>query len=58
MRSTCSLYIDAGYLLASAATRVTGTSLRGGIHVDYAKLVSLGKAAPAPLKENQANTNH
>ena len=40
MRSTCSLYIDAGYLLASAATRVTGTSLRGGIHVDYAKLVS------------------
>ncbi|EEN89124.1 NYN domain-containing protein [Rhodococcus qingshengii] len=39
MRSTCSLYIDAGYLLASAATRVTGTSLRGGIHVDYSKLI-------------------
>ncbi|NKS56368.1 NYN domain-containing protein [Rhodococcus hoagii] len=40
MRSTCSLYIDAGYLLASAATRVTGTSLRSGIHVDYAPLIS------------------
>ena len=40
MRSTCSLYIDAGYLLASAATRVTGTSLRGGIHVDYSTLIS------------------
>lgn len=40
MRSTCSLYIDAGYLLASAATRITGTSLRGGIHVDYATLIS------------------
>jgi uncharacterized LabA/DUF88 family protein len=39
MRSTCSLYIDAGYLLASAATRVTGTSLRNGIHVDYSALV-------------------
>ncbi|WP_072816218.1 NYN domain-containing protein [Rhodococcus zopfii] len=40
MRSTCSLYIDVGYLLASAATRVTGTSLRSGIHVDYSGLVS------------------
>ncbi|MHC6215307.1 NYN domain-containing protein [Rhodococcus ruber] len=40
MRSTCSLYIDAGYLLASAATRVTGTSLRSGIHVDYSTLIS------------------
>ncbi|CAN5429177.1 MAG: NYN domain-containing protein [Rhodococcus sp. (in: high G+C Gram-positive bacteria)] len=39
MRPTCSLYIDAGYLLASAATRITGTSLRGGIHVDYARLI-------------------
>ncbi|SDC55950.1 NYN domain-containing protein [Rhodococcus tukisamuensis] len=39
MRSTCSLYIDTGYLLASAATRATGTSLRSGIHVDYAKLI-------------------
>ena len=40
MRSTCSLYVDAGYLLASAATRVTGTSLRSGIHVDYAELIN------------------
>lgn len=40
MRSTCSLYVDAGYLLASAATRATGTSLRSGIHVDYRALVS------------------
>ncbi|MFZ2530096.1 MAG: NYN domain-containing protein [Rhodococcus sp. (in: high G+C Gram-positive bacteria)] len=39
MRSTCSLYIDVGYLLASAATRVTGTSLRGGINVDYSALI-------------------
>lgn len=39
MRSSCSLYLDAGYLLASAATRVTGTSLRSGIHVDYGPLV-------------------
>lgn len=40
MRSTCSLYVDAGYLLASAATRVTGTSLRGGIHVEYSTLIT------------------
>ncbi|MCR8695273.1 NYN domain-containing protein [Rhodococcus pyridinivorans] len=40
MRSTCSVYIDTGYLLASAATRATGTSLRSGVHVDYAKLVA------------------
>lgn len=48
MRSTCALYIDAGYLLASAATRVTGTSLRSGIHVDYSALIgSLVDAAEA-----------
>lgn len=40
MRTTCSIYVDAGYLLASAATRVTGTSLRNGIHVEFSKLVS------------------
>ncbi|MGC0367599.1 uncharacterized LabA/DUF88 family protein [Rhodococcus sp. 27YEA15] len=40
MRSTCSIYVDTGYLLASAATRVTGTSLRSGIHVDYASLIA------------------
>lgn len=40
MRSHCAVYVDAGYLLASAATLVTGTSLRNGIYVDYPKLVS------------------
>ncbi|WP_083812523.1 NYN domain-containing protein [Gordonia neofelifaecis] len=39
MRPTCSLYIDTGYLLASAATRVTGTSLRNGINVEYSRLI-------------------
>ena len=39
MRSNCSVYVDAGYLLASAATRVTGTSLRNGIHVEFSKLI-------------------
>jgi uncharacterized LabA/DUF88 family protein len=39
MRSHCALYVDVGYLLASAATRVTGTSLRGGIHVEYRPLI-------------------
>ncbi len=39
MRSNCSLYVDAGYLLASAATRVSGTSLRNGVHVEYGPLV-------------------
>lgn len=48
MRSTCALYIDTGYLLASVATRVTGTSLRSGINVDYATLIrSLVAAAEA-----------
>jgi uncharacterized LabA/DUF88 family protein len=39
MRSRCSLYVDVGYLLGSAAVRVTGTSLRGGIHVAYPPLI-------------------
>lgn len=39
MRSNCAVYVDAGYLLAAAATRVTGTSLRNGVHVEFAKLV-------------------
>ncbi|WP_026918599.1 NYN domain-containing protein [Gordonia shandongensis] len=39
MRATCSLYIDTGYLLASAATRVTGTSLRSSINVHYPGLI-------------------
>ncbi|GEE03494.1 hypothetical protein nbrc107696_39400 [Gordonia spumicola] len=33
------MYVDTGYLLASAATRTTGTSLRSGINVEYGKLV-------------------
>lgn len=40
MRSTCSLYVDAGYLLASAATRVARTSLRSSINVNYDALVA------------------
>ncbi|HEY9292380.1 MAG TPA: NYN domain-containing protein, partial [Microlunatus sp.] len=40
MRSHCALYVDAGYLLAAAATRLTGTSLRSGITVDYPKLIT------------------
>lgn len=39
MRSNCALYVDAGYLLASAATRVTGTSLRNGIYVEFKPLI-------------------
>lgn len=39
MRSHCALYVDAGYLLASAATRVAGSSLRGSINVDHGRLV-------------------
>ena len=39
MRSRCSLYVDVGYLLGSAAVRVTGTSLRSGIHVAYPPLI-------------------
>ncbi len=39
MTSRCALYVDAGYLLASSATRVTGSSLRGSVTVDYGSLV-------------------
>lgn len=39
MRSRCSVFVDAGYLLAAAATRVTGTSLRNGIAVQYPGLI-------------------
>jgi uncharacterized LabA/DUF88 family protein len=41
MRSRCSLYVDVGYLLSSTAFRVTGTSLRNGVHVDYAPLIDV-----------------
>lgn len=40
MRSHSALYVDAGYLLSSAATRLTGSSLRRGIEVNYATLVA------------------
>jgi len=40
MRSHSALYVDAGYLLSSAATRLTGSSLRRGIQVDYTALIS------------------
>lgn len=39
MRQYCAVYVDAGYALAAAATRVTGTSLRGSIRVDYPRLI-------------------
>ncbi|MEZ5160643.1 MAG: NYN domain-containing protein [Marmoricola sp.] len=40
MRSHCALYVDAGYLLASAATLMTGTSLRSGINVNHERLIN------------------
>ena len=40
MRSYCAVYVDVGYLLASAATRVTGSSLRSGVDVEYELLIS------------------
>lgn len=40
MRPHCALYVDVGYLLASAATRLTGTSLRSGVTVDHERLVA------------------
>ncbi|GAA4116327.1 hypothetical protein GCM10022415_13300 [Knoellia locipacati] len=39
MSSWCAVYVDVGYLLASAATRVTGSSLRSSVEVDYPALV-------------------
>lgn len=39
MRSQCAVYIDAGYLLAATATRVTGTSLRSSVEVDHPALI-------------------
>lgn len=40
MRSYCAVHVDVGYLLASAATYVTGSSLRRGITVDYPTLIA------------------
>ncbi len=39
-RSYCSLYVDAGYLIAAASTRVTGTSLRSATDVDVPGLLA------------------
>ncbi|MDR2453926.1 MAG: NYN domain-containing protein [Bifidobacteriaceae bacterium] len=39
MRAQCSLYVDAGYLLASAATRLTESSLRAGVRAEYEPLI-------------------
>ncbi|WP_337662084.1 NYN domain-containing protein [Actinoalloteichus sp. AHMU CJ021] len=39
MRSQCAVYVDAGYLLAASATRITGTSLLGSIEADHERLV-------------------
>jgi uncharacterized LabA/DUF88 family protein len=38
--SYCSLFVDAGYLMAAASTRVTGTSLRGATDMDVAGLLA------------------
>lgn len=38
-RSYCALYVDAGYLLAAAAMRVSGSSLRAGVIVDHQRLI-------------------
>jgi uncharacterized LabA/DUF88 family protein len=40
MRSHSALYVDVGYLIASAATRATGTSYRSGVKVDHEPLIS------------------
>lgn len=40
MRSYCTLYVDAGYLMAAASTRVTGTSLRSATDVDVPGLLT------------------
>ncbi|WP_062385096.1 NYN domain-containing protein [Demequina iriomotensis] len=39
MRSNATVYIDAGYLVAAAATRLTGSSFRRGIQPDYPALI-------------------
>lgn len=39
MRSQCAVYVDAGYLLAATATRVTGTSLRSAVDINHEALI-------------------
>jgi uncharacterized LabA/DUF88 family protein len=38
--SYCSLFVDAGYLIAAASTRITGTSLRGATDMDVPGLLA------------------
>ncbi|HIY67091.1 MAG TPA: NYN domain-containing protein [Candidatus Agrococcus pullicola] len=40
MRSQSALLVDAGYLLAAAATRLTGSSFRRSVNANYEKLVA------------------
>ena len=40
MRSYCGIYVDVGYLLAAASTRITGTSYRAATEVDVAGLLA------------------
>ncbi len=40
LRSHSALYIDAGYLIAAAATRLTGSSFRHSVDVDYGRLLN------------------
>lgn len=40
MRSQSAVFVDAGYLIAATATRLTGSSLRRGVKVDYGTLIS------------------
>jgi uncharacterized LabA/DUF88 family protein len=49
VKSRCAVYIDAGYLLAAAATRTTGTSLRSSIETDHERLIDI-IAAHAEVK--------
>lgn len=39
MRSYCGVYVDAGYLMAAASIRETGSSYRAATHVDVAGLL-------------------
>ena len=40
MRACTAAYVDVGYLLAAAATRVTGSSLRRGVQTEYPALIA------------------
>lgn len=40
MRSRSAIFVDAGYLIAATATRLTGSSLRRGVVMNYQKIVN------------------